>query len=44
MNVIVACLVIVTGIAIYFPVIYIRKMNRVLSVLQQIESNTARSK
>jgi hypothetical protein len=36
----IACLVIVTGIVIYFPVVYIRKMNRVLEVLRQIEANT----
>jgi hypothetical protein len=40
MNWIIACLLIVTGIVIYFPLVYIRKMNRVLSVLQQIEANT----
>ncbi len=40
MQWIVACLVIITGLAIYFPVIYIRKMNRVLGVLEQIEANT----
>lgn len=40
MNWLIACLVIVTGIVIYFPVVYIRKMNRVLEVLRQIEANT----
>jgi hypothetical protein len=40
MNWLIACLVIVTGIVIYFPVVYIRKMNRVLDVLRQIETNT----
>ena len=40
MNWLVMCLIIVTGIVIYFPVVYIRKMNRVLEVLKQIEANT----
>jgi hypothetical protein len=40
MNWLVACLVIVTGIVIYFPIVYIRKMNRVLNVLRDIEVNT----
>jgi hypothetical protein len=40
MNWVVACLVVVTGIVLYFPVVYIRKMNRVLRVLQDIEANT----
>jgi hypothetical protein len=40
MNWLVACLVIVTGIVVYFPTVYIRKMNRVLKVLQEIEANT----
>ena len=40
MNWIVACLIVVTGICIYFPTIYIRKTNRILKVLEQIEANT----
>ncbi len=40
MNWLVACLVIVTGIVVYFPIVYIRKMNRVLGVLRDIETNT----
>ena len=43
MNWVVACLIVVTGIVLYFPVVYIRKMNRVLGVLQGIEANTHRS-
>jgi len=31
---------VVTGIVLYFPVVYIRKMNRVLKVLQDVEVNT----
>jgi hypothetical protein len=33
MNWLIACLLIMTGIGIYFPVVYIRKMNRVLTML-----------
>ena len=40
MHWLVAGLVVVTGIVLYFPVVYIRKMNRVLRVLQDIEANT----
>ena len=40
MNWIVACLMIITGIVVYFPTVYIRKMNQVLKVLQEIEANT----
>ena len=40
MNWIIACLIIITGIVVYFPTVYIRKMNQVLKVLQEIEANT----
>ena len=40
MNWLVACSVMITGIVIYFPTVYIRKMNQVLRVLQEIETNT----
>jgi hypothetical protein len=40
MNWLIACLMVVTGIVLYFPVVYIRKMNRVLKVLQDVEANT----
>ncbi len=40
MQWIIACLIFVTGIAAYFPVIYIRKVNKVLDLLKQIEQNT----
>ncbi len=39
MNVVVACLLVITGITLYFPVIYIRKTNRLLSLLEQIAAN-----
>jgi hypothetical protein len=40
MEFIVGCLLIVTIIALYFPIIHIRLTNKVLKALQQIEINT----
>ena len=39
-QVLLACFLVITGITIYFPIIYIRKMDRVLEVLDRIERNT----
>ena len=36
------CVLVVTGIAIYFPTIYIRKTNKVIKLLQQIAANTGK--
>jgi len=35
-----ACVVIITLLVIYVPTIYIRKTNKVLKLLGQIEANT----
>lgn len=35
-----ACMVLLTLLAAYFPTIYIRKTNRILKLLEQIEANT----
>ncbi len=43
MNWVVACLLFITGMTIYFPTIFIRKVNRILKVLGQIETNTRKS-
>jgi hypothetical protein len=40
MNWIIGCLFLITGIVVYFPTVIIRKMNRQLRILEQIESNT----
>lgn len=40
MQWVVACLLFITGMVAYFPIVYIRKTNRLLKVLQQIEANT----
>ena len=38
--IVIFCVVILAAIAIYFPTIYIRKTNKLLAVLEKIESNT----
>jgi hypothetical protein len=35
-----ACVIAIALLAVYVPTIYIRKTNRVLKTLQQIEANT----
>ena len=40
MGVLVGCVLFITGIAAYFPIIYIRKTNKLLKTLEQIEANT----
>ncbi len=35
-----ACVILIALIAIYVPTVYIRKTNKVLKLLQQIEANT----
>lgn len=39
MDLLVFCIFFLTGLALYFPVVYIRKTNRLLRVLEQIEAN-----
>ena len=39
-NLPVACLLIITIIAIYFPIAHIRLSNKVLKALEKIENNT----
>jgi hypothetical protein len=40
MEFIVGCLLVITVISLYFPIIHIRLTNKVLKALQQIEINT----
>lgn len=40
MEWIVGCVLIITIISLYFPIIHIRLTNKVLKALQQIEANT----
>jgi hypothetical protein len=35
-----ACVMLVALLAVYVPTIYIRKLNRVIKLLEQIEANT----
>ena len=34
------CVVVITGIVVYAPIMYIRKTNKILKTLEQIEANT----
>lgn len=34
------CVVIMAAISVYFPTIYIRKTNKLMAILEKIESNT----
>jgi hypothetical protein len=40
MQILIACVIIITCLAIYIPVIYIRKTNKLQKILEQIEANT----
>jgi len=34
------CLFVITGVIVYMPIMYTRKTDKILKVLQQIEANT----
>lgn len=34
------CLLFITGMMVYVPIVYIRKTDKILRILQQIEANT----
>ncbi len=40
MEYLIACVLLITCIAIYFPIIHIRKANKLEKILEQIEANT----
>ncbi len=40
MTLVLACVAFLAGMAAYFPVVFIRKMNKVLAALEKIEANT----
>lgn len=40
MEVLIACVLIITCLAIYSPIIYIRKTDKLQKILEQIEANT----
>lgn len=43
MQYVVGCLLFITGIVAYIPILYIRKTNRLIKLLEQIEANTRKS-
>ncbi len=43
MQYVVGCLLFITGMVIYIPIVYIRKTNRLIKLLEQIEANTRKS-
>jgi hypothetical protein len=36
----IGCLFLITAVTVYFPVIFIRKTDKILKILQQIEANS----
>ncbi len=40
MTVVVICVIVITIVALYFPLAYIRLTNKLLNTLKQIEINT----
>jgi hypothetical protein len=40
MEWVIGCLLVITIIAVYFPIAYLRLTNKVLKVMEQIEINT----
>jgi len=43
MQYVVGCLLFITGIVAYVPTVYVRKTNRIIKLLEQIEANTRKS-
>ena len=43
MQYVVGCLLFITGMVVYFPIVYIRKTNKLQKLLEQIEANTRKS-
>ena len=39
----IGCLFVITGVMLYLPVIFIRKTDKVLKLLQQIEARTSKA-
>jgi hypothetical protein len=40
MRWVIFCLLFITGLLVYFPIVFIRKMNQLAAVLSKIEANT----
>ena len=43
MEYLIGCVLLITCIAVYFPVMHIRKTNKLLKVMEQIEINTRKA-
>jgi hypothetical protein len=43
MEALIACVLIITCIAIYSPIMYIRKTNKLQKTMEQIEANTRKT-
>ena len=43
MQYVVGCLLFITVIVAYVPIVYIRKTNRIIKILEQIEVNTRKA-
>lgn len=43
MQYVAACVFFIAGIVAYVPIMYIRKTNRIIKLLEQIEANTHKS-
>ena len=43
LDLLIWCVVVITGLAIYFPIAYIRKTNAILKELEKIEANTRKT-
>lgn len=43
LDVVIWCVLVITGISIYFPIAYIRKTDKLLKMLEKIEANTRKS-
>ena len=40
MQVLIFCIVLITALMVYFPMIFIRKMNRLIAAIERMETNT----
>jgi hypothetical protein len=43
MEYLIGCVIIITCVVIYFPILHIRKTNRIQKTLEQIEANTRKT-
>ena len=41
--IVLSCVIILTGVVVYFPVIYIRKTDKILKALEEIAANSKKA-